>query len=335
MIGAKVDGYRRYRRGMREADHGHHHHDVRVDADRRWLTTALLLIVGFMVVEVAVGIVAHSLALLSDAAHMLTDAASIALALAALRLAARPARGSYTYGLKRAEILSAQANGLTLILLAGWLGFEAYRRLVDPAPVDGLLVLLTGVAGIAINVAAAWALSRANRASLNIQGAFQHIVNDLYAFIATVVAGAIVLVTGFARADTLASLVVIVLMVRAGVRLLRDSGRVLLEAAPAGLDPDVVADRLLAVPDVVEVHDLHLWLITSGQPTLSAHVLVTNEADCHEARSALQRCLAEEYHITHTTLEVDHVASHDSLAVGTRHCADPHGAVHRGDAHDH
>ncbi|MFE3284095.1 cation diffusion facilitator family transporter, partial [Streptomyces sp. NPDC059233] len=148
-------------------DHGHgpggHSHGVSADADRRWLGIALGLITTFMAAEVVIGIMAHSLALISDAAHMLTDAVSIVLALIAMRLAARPARGGFTYGLKRAEILSAQANGLTLLLLGAWLAYEAVRRLLDPPPVEGGLVLVTALAGIVVNVVAAWCISRANR----------------------------------------------------------------------------------------------------------------------------------------------------------------------------
>jgi cobalt-zinc-cadmium efflux system protein len=316
---------------------GHSHsHGVDPEADRRWLTLALTLILGLMAAEIVVGLLADSLALLSDAAHMLTDAASIILALIALRLAARPARGTYTYGLKRAEILSAQANGLSLLLLGGWLAYEAIRRLLQPPDVEGAAVLITAIVGIGVNIAAAWALSRANRSSLNVQGAFQHILSDLYAFIATAIAGAVMLLTGFSRADAIASLVVVALMAKAGVGLLRDSGRILLEAAPAGLDPDAIADRLLGQDGVVEVHDLHIWTITSHQPALSAHVLMRPDADCHAARVRMEDVLSNQYGLTHTTLQVDHVGE-DLLQVGRYpdHCADAHGPVHRGDDHRH
>jgi cobalt-zinc-cadmium efflux system protein len=317
-------------------DHGHgHDHGVTATADKRWLSIALALIVGFMVVEVVVGLIAGSLALLSDAAHMLTDAASIVLALIAIRLAARPAKGSFTYGLKRTEILSAQANGITLILLSAWFAYEAIRRLIHPPSVAGGLVLITGIAGILVNLAATWSISRANRTSLNVEGAFQHILNDLFAFVATTVAGVVILVTGLVQADTFASLIVVALMLKAGLGLLRDSGRILLEAAPSGIHPDAVADRLLETGDVVEVHDMHLWLITSGQPTMSAHVLVPDDVDCHAVRHRLQALLSSEYGITHTTLEVDHASDHDSAAVGDRHCVDPHGVVHVRDPHLH
>ena len=316
-----------------------HHHGVSADADRRWLAGALALIVGFMAAEVLVGLVAHSLALLSDAAHMLTDAGAILLALVAMRLAARPARGGYTFGLKRAEILSAQANGTTLLVLAGWLTWEAVRRLVSPPVVAGGLVLVTALVGVAVNLVATWLLSRANRTSLNVQGAYAHILTDLFGFIATAVAGAVVLATGFARADAIATLVVVVLMVRAGLGLVRASGRIFLEAAPAGVDPDAIGDRLAGRPAVVEVHDLHIWLITSAQPALSAHVLVEPGGDCHAVRRDLEEVLREGYAITHTTLQVDHVPEQiltvGRPGTGPEHCADAHGPVHGRDAHPH
>ncbi|MDT3399574.1 cation diffusion facilitator family transporter [Streptomyces sp. B1866] len=306
------------------AGHGGHTHGVSEHADRRWLTTALALITGFMAVEVVVGVLSGSVALLSDAAHMLSDAASIVLALVAIRLSARPARGGYTYGLKRSEILSAQANGLSLLLLGAWLGYESVRRLVDPPAVSGLPVLVTALAGVAVNVAATWCMSRADRTSLNVEGAFQHVLNDLYAFAATAVAGVVILVTGFARADAVASLVVVALMLRAGVGLLRASGRILLEAAPSGVEPDEVGGRLAAHPEVAEVHDLHVWQITSGEVSLSAHVLVTEGGDCHAVREDLERLLGEAYGITHTTLQVDHLQ-----APRVEHCLTAHGPVHR------
>ncbi|MET9963573.1 cation diffusion facilitator family transporter [Streptomyces sp. NPDC006326] len=327
-------------------DHGHSHgghsHGVAADADRRWLAIALGLIGAFMAVEVTIGILAHSLALISDAAHMLTDAVSIVLALIAMRLAARPARGGFTYGLKRAEILSAQANGLTLLLLAVWLAYEAVRRLVEPPPVAGGAVLVTALAGIVVNVAAAWCISRANRSSLAVEGAYQHILNDLFAFVGTAVAGLIVLTTGFVQADAIATLVVVVLMVKAGYGLVRESGRIFLEASPAHLDPDAVGDRLVGHPPVTEVHDLHIWTITSGQAALSAHVLVEPAGDCHAVRRDLERLLSKEYGITHTTLQVDHeqealltVGRPGEEAADDPHCADAHGPVHRQGPHAH
>ncbi|QUW85700.1 cation transporter (plasmid) [Streptomyces mirabilis] len=321
--------------------HGGHAHGVAADADRRWLTLALVMIAVFMCAEVVVGVVANSLALISDAAHMLTDVASIVLALVAMRLAARPAKGSYTYGLKRVEILSAQANGLTLLLLSVWLAYEAIHRLISPPQVTGGLVLATALVGVAVNLVATWAISKANRTSLNVQGAYQHILTDLFGFVATAIAGAVVLFTGFARADAIASLLVVALMLKAGYGLVRDSGRIFLEAAPTGTDPDALGDLLAAQNGVVELHDLHIWTITSGQSALSAHVLVEPGEDCHAVRRDLEQLLATGPGITHTTLQVDHAPeqlltlhSAEPDADGA-HCDDAHGPGHRPGPHEH
>jgi cobalt-zinc-cadmium efflux system protein len=286
--------------------HHHHDHAISADADRRRLALALALIVGFMCVEVVVGIAADSLALLSDAAHMLSDAAALALALVAIRLARRPASGAMTYGLGRAEILAAAVNGSTLLVLGLFIVYEGIRRLADPPDVEGIAVLVVAIAGIGVNLAATWILARANRRSLNVEGAYQHILTDLIAFIATAIAGAVILATGFARADGIAALLVAAIMLRAAYGLLRESGRVFLEASPRGVDPGEVGRRMAAHPEVAEVHDLHVWEVTSGFPTLSAHVLVHRDADCHDARRALERMLHDEFGIDHTTLQVDH-----------------------------
>ncbi|QXJ20453.1 cation transporter [Actinomadura graeca] len=316
--------------------HGHGHgHGVSADADRRYLGGALALIIVYMTGEVVIGLLARSLALISDAAHMMTDAFAIALALVAMRIAARPPKGGYTYGLRRTEILSAQLNGLTLILLAVFFVYEGAQRLIDPPDVEGHLVFWTSLAGIVVNVAASWLISRANRSSLNVEGAFQHILNDLYAFIATAVAGLVVWTTGFARADALASLLVAALMLKAGYGLLRDAGRVLMEAAPAGIDPSELGGRLARRPCVEEVHDLHVWEVSSGYPALSAHVLVDAKGDCHAVRRDLQRLLRSAYGITHTTLEVDHVDETAQPEGGHGHCENPHGPRHVSGAAPH
>jgi cobalt-zinc-cadmium efflux system protein len=283
-------------------DHAHHTRG----ADRARLRLALGLILALMAGEVVAGIAAGSLALLSDAAHMLTDAAALGLALFAGHLADRPPRGGYTYGLRRAEILSAQANGATLLALAAVIAFEAARRLVDPPSVEGELVIAVALAGVAVNLAATWVLTGANRSSLNVEGAFQHILTDLFAFVATAVAGVAIVATGFAEADGIAALIVAALMVRAGWGLLRDSGRILLEGSPPGIDPHEVAEALASQPNVVEVHDLHVWEVTSGFPALTAHVLLDPDCDCHQRRRDLEALLRERFAIEHTTIQVDH-----------------------------
>jgi cobalt-zinc-cadmium efflux system protein len=292
--------------GDRGRGHTHGAPGPSAGTDRRWLVGALVLISAFMAGEVVVGVWVNSLALLSDAAHMLTDAAALALAVVALQLAKRPARGGYTYGLRRAEILSAQANGISLLLLGAWLAYEAITRLLDPQPVRGLPMVFTALAGILVNLAATFLVGRADRRSLNIKGAYQHILTDLAAFVATGIAGVIILAAGIQQADPIASLIVVALMVRAGVGLVRDSGRILLEAAPAGIAPDRVSRDLAAFDGVVGVHDLHVWEITSGSPALSAHVIVKPALDCHRLRLGLEDLLRERYQLTHTTLQVDH-----------------------------
>ena len=285
---------------------GVHSHGVSADANQRQLAIALGLIVGFMAVEVVVGLVAHSLALLSDAGHMLTDAAAIGLSLWTARLALRPAKGAHTYGYKRAKILSAQANGVTLLVLAGLIVVEAIRRLFAPPTVDAKLILAIALAGIVVNLAATWVLAKANRQSLNVEGSFQHILTDLYAFIGTAVAAAVILVWGFERADPIASLLVAGLMLRAAYGLLRDSGRIFLEMAPKGIDPEAVNQSLVGYPGVLSVRDLHVWEITSGMPSLSAQVFVGRGIDCHATCQALKRQLDDRFGIDHSTLEVEH-----------------------------
>jgi cobalt-zinc-cadmium efflux system protein len=286
--------------------HARHSHGASADADRGKLQIALALILGFMVAEVVTGIVANSLALLSDAAHMLTDAAAIGLSLLALRLSQRPAGGRMTFGFKRVEILSAQANGVTLLVLAGIIAIEAVRRLFDPPAVDGALILVVALAGIVVNLAATAVLARANRASLNVEGSFQHLLTDLFAFIGTAIAAAVILLTGFDRADAIASLLVAALMLRSAIGLLRESGRIFLEASPKGTDPERIGRRMAELPGVVEVHDLHVWEVTSEFPALSAHVTVEQDADCHRARLELAELIEREFGIHHTTLQVEH-----------------------------
>jgi cobalt-zinc-cadmium efflux system protein len=286
--------------------HAHGHSHAPADASAHRLRIALALLLGLMVVEVVFGVLAHSLALLSDAAHMLTDAGALALALVALRLAARPAKGALTYGLKRTEILSAQFNGATLLVLGLLIVYEGVRRLIEPPEVEGGIVLVVALVGVAVNVGATVVLHGADRTSLNVEGAFQHVLTDLVAFIATAIAGAVVLLTGFDRADGIASLFVAAVMLRAAWSLLRDSGRIFLEAAPRNIDVGAVGDAMVAVGGVTEVHDLHVWEVTSGFPALSAHVLVGTEDDCHLARKVLEAVLHDRFGIEHTTLQVDH-----------------------------
>jgi cobalt-zinc-cadmium efflux system protein len=287
--------------------HAGHAHASRTE-DRRALTAALCLILAFMAAEVAAAVIASSLALLSDAAHMLTDAAALALAVLAARLAARPAAGAMTYGMGRAEILSAQANGVTLLVLGLLIVFESIRRLVTPPEVNGSVVLVVAIVGIAVNLVATRILAggHGGERSLNVEGSYRHILTDLYGFVATAIAAIIIIATGYDRADAIASLTIAGVMIYASYGLLVASARVFMEAAPAGLDPQAIGRELASQPGVVQVHDLHVWEVTSGFPALSAHIVARAGDDCHELRRRLAELVRERFRIEHTTLQVDH-----------------------------
>jgi cobalt-zinc-cadmium efflux system protein len=287
--------------------HGHDHsHALSADADRRYLTVALVLILGFMAFEVVIGIVAHSLALISAAGHMLTDAGALILSLLVIRLVQRPSGEGLTYGLRRAEVLSGQANGAVLLVLGVLVSYEAISRLIHPPQVSGMLVTVVAGIGIVVNIIAAWVLAKANRESLNVEGSFQHILTDLYAFIGTFIAGVVIIMTGFDRADAIASIAVAALMIRSGYVLQRKSIRVLLESAPEATTVSDVGWAMARTPQVSEVHDLHLWELTPGTPILTAHVLVAKGADCHASRRALEQLLREEYRLARPPRQVDH-----------------------------
>jgi cobalt-zinc-cadmium efflux system protein len=291
--------------------HGHDH-DVH-GASRRALAIALALTATFAVVEVVGGVLTGSLALLADAVHMVSDNVSIALALVAVWLAAKPSTPDRTFGFKRAEVLAALANGVTLVALSVWIFYEAVQRLRDPPEVLGGWMLVVALVGLAVNVAAGWILYRSRGASLNVDAALRHVLADLLGSIGVVTAAVLIVLGGWAEADPVASIAVGILVLASAWTILRDSTTILLESAPRGLDTRAVGARLAASPGVVEVHDLHVWTITSGFPALSAHVLVGRGEDCHGRRRELERLLAQEFGIEHTTLQVDHVGEEGEL----------------------
>ena len=305
--------------------HGHDHARS-ASADRRWLGAALLVIVAFMVGEVIAGLLAHSLALITDAAHMLSDAAALAVAIVAVRIAQRPARGSFTYGFARVDALSGQLSGITLLLLAIWFGVEAVLRLIHPGAVAGGVVTVVALIGIVVNLIATGLAGRADRSGLNVRGVLAHLITDIWAFVATVIAGLVVLTTGWDRADPIASVVVALVMAWTGGRLVHAAGRVFLEAAPHSIDPARVGETLVGIDGVSSVHDLHVWEIGPATVALSAHVLVRPSHDCHEVSARLRDALAQDYGITHVTLQTDHI---DLAASGHGDgCVDTHGVVH-------
>ncbi|MDA8067848.1 MAG: cation diffusion facilitator family transporter, partial [Actinomycetota bacterium] len=294
--------------------------------DARRLKIALTLILGFMAVEIVVALLASSLALLSDAAHMLTDAAALAMALLASRLAARPARGAMTFGLGRAEILSANANGITLLALALPIVYGAIRHLITPVKVQGAPVLVVALAGILVNLVIVRVLGAHahghgttgehhhdhdhdhdhDRMSLNVEGSYQHILTDLFGFVATAIAAAVILLTGFHRADAIASLLIAMVMLRSSYGLITASVRVMMEAAPAGIDPEEIGRVLASQPGVAQVHDLHVWEVTSGFSAVSAHVIVEPGHDCHQVRRCLSELLRDRFDLPHSTLQLEH-----------------------------
>lgn len=293
----------------RKHSHEAHDHSISADADRTTLWVALIVLSVFMVAEVIVSLLTGSLALLSDAGHMLSDVGAIGLALWTIRLAARPAQGAWTWGLKRVETISAAVNGITLLIVAGVIAVEAVRRLFEPPEVDGGPVLIVALVGVVVNIVVAWLVARANRSSLNIEGAYQHILTDLYGFLGTIVAALIIMVTGWTFADVIASLLVCALMVHAAWNLLRAVGRILLEAAPEGIDLEEVITHFLELPHVRRVHDLHVWSVASDLPALSAHIVVDDECftDGHipELLGQVQHCVAGHFDVEHSTFQFE------------------------------
>jgi cobalt-zinc-cadmium efflux system protein len=303
----------------------HEHRHASATADRRWLMAALGVITAFMIGEVIAGFAAHSLALLTDAAHMLTDAVALLVAVVSAVIARRPARGAYTYGFARVDALSGQANGITLLVLAVLFEVQAVRHLVHPGQVHGGVVTAVAAIGGVVNVVAVFLARRADRESLSVRGAVTHLVTDAWAFAATLAAGLVVLATGWDRADSVASMLIGLLMLWTGSALVRAAGRVFLEAAPSGVDPHALGDELAAVDGVAEIHDLHVWQLGPGESALSAHVLVQPPFDCHEVSSRLRDVLADEYGIGHVTLQADHA---DAPRHAVENCEDAHGEVH-------
>jgi cobalt-zinc-cadmium efflux system protein len=296
---------------------GHAHgFEERARTDRRALGLALVLVAGFTVVEVFAGVLAGSLALLADAAHMLSDTGSLGLAFFASWLASRPATPQRSFGFRRAEILAALANGVALVAVSIWIFVAAVGRLGDPPDVPGGWILVVGLAGLAVNVAAAWVLARAGTKSLNVRAALGHVLADLLGSAGVIGAGLVVLFTGWEYADPIAAIAIGLLVLVSSWRILRESVAVLLEETPPGIDAEEVGRALASAEGVVQVHDLHIWTITSGFPALSAHVLVTPGGDCHGVRRELERLLHDRFALDHTTLQVEHADAETLIDIG-------------------
>jgi cobalt-zinc-cadmium efflux system protein len=292
--------------------HEDHNHEHGRGADRRALAITFVLTAAFMVAEIVGGLLTGSLALLADAGHMLSDALSLGVALFAVWLAGRPSTPNRSFGYKRAEILAALFNGATLVAISVWIFIEAYNRFREPQEILGGWMLAVAALGLVVNVTGALILSRSGGESLNLQGALRHVVADILGSVGAIAAALVILATGWYYADPIISALIGLLVLGSSWKLLRDSTNVLLEGTPRGIDADDVGRSMATSRGVKEVHDLHIWTITSGFPALAAHVLVGRDEDCHARRRDLEELLAREYGIEHTTLQVDHAGDHQA-----------------------
>jgi cobalt-zinc-cadmium efflux system protein len=290
--------------------HGGGGHSHGQGANKKALAIVLALTTTYMFAEVIGGLLTGSLALLADAAHMLSDNIALGLALFAFWLAAKPPTPNRSFGYKRAEILAALFNGVTIVAISIWIFYEAYQRFQDPPEILGSWMMVVAVIGLVVNLAGTFILTRSAGENLNMQGALRHVLADLLGSIGVIAAALVILLTGYRIADPIISVFIGVLVLFSSWKLLRDSVSILLESSPPGIDAEQVGKKMADVGGVEEVHDLHIWMVTSGFPALAAHVLVGKNDDCHQKRRDLEEMLAREFEIEHTTLQVDHVGDH-------------------------
>jgi len=283
---------------------GHRHVPaVKGAGARRALVVAFALTAGFAIVEAVGGFLAGSLALLSDAGHMVTDAAALALALFANAVGRRPPSRRASYGYARAEVLAAFVNAIAMLAVVVFIAVEAVRRLLDPAPVAGGIVTLIGGTGLVVNIVAAWVLSRASGGSLNARGALLHVMGDLLGSVAALLAGVVIMTTGWTPIDPILSIAVALLIVRSTWQLLRQTTGVLMEGVPGHLDFDAIGRSLAALPGVSDVHDLHIWNMGSEEVALSAHLSIARGDDWLPLLAQARRMLARDHGIRHATLQ--------------------------------
>ena len=294
--------------------HGHRHHHHEGDSLRS-LTLALVLNAAYTLVEVVAALFAGSLTLLADAGHNLSDVVALGVAAGAVLLARRPATPNRSFGLLRAEIIAALVNAVSLIVIAIIVFVGAVRRFADPPDVPGGWLIAVAALGLAVNAVGAAAVFRRDRRDLNLRAAYVHLVGDALGSIAVIVTGLVIVLTGWPYADPIAGVLIGVYLVVSSWGVLRDSTLVLMEATPRGLDAEKIAAAILEQDCVVQVHDLHVWEITSDFPSLSAHVLVREGDDCHATRRSIERMLTDRFGITHTTLQVDHEHAEHLLTI--------------------
>jgi cobalt-zinc-cadmium efflux system protein len=295
------------------------------EAHRRALRLALAITATYTAVEIAGGLLTGSLALLADAAHMLSDNLSLALALFAISLAGRPPTPQRSFGYQRAEILAALANGVALLAVSAWILYEAIGRLSDPGEVLGGAMLAVALVGLVVNVVAYRILAAGGGENLNVAGAMRHVLADLAGSAGVIAAAIVILATGWQEADPLIGGLIALLVAASAIPIVRGALRVLLEQAPEGVDANEIGRAMAAAPGIDEVHDLHIWEITSGFVALAAHVMVGPGEDCHARRRELEGLLGERFGIEHTTLQVDHADGSDLLQIEGVEPASPRG----------
>jgi cobalt-zinc-cadmium efflux system protein len=299
-----------HRTGSLSLDRGTDHlgHHLGHSGQHKHLTGALALTLSFALVELLAGIWSGSLALISDSGHMLTDSSALGLAAFAAWLASKPPSGRHTYGLVRAEVLAALVNALLMLVLIGFIAYEAWQRLAQPQSVDGGVVTAVAGIGLLVNLGVAWTLSRGER-TLNTRAALMHVIGDILGSVAALVAGLVITFTGWMPIDPLLSLLVGGLILVSALRLLIEAMHVLLEAVPEHIDVEAVSADLGRIDAVVSVHDLHIWTLSSGKIAMSAHLDITRMAAWPATLKAARQLLNERYHIGHVTLQPEEAPS--------------------------
>lgn len=285
--------------------HSHHHHGAAGGGNIRRLSLTLGLAAVYTVAEVIGGLVTGSLALLADAGHMLSDVGALALSLFALWIARRPATSRRTWGYYRTEILAALANGATLIAISVYVFFEAWERFRNPPEVDAPVMMAIAVGGLLVNLAGLWILAGGRDESLNVRGAWLHVLTDALGSVQAIVAGALIWAFGWAWADPLASVLIGLLVIYSAWALLRDAVAILMESAPAHIDVDEVRDTIISLPGVLAVHDLHVWTITSGMESLSAHLVVKDGTEGRTLLSHVRSTVHDRFGIDHITVQLE------------------------------
>ncbi|MFP5112660.1 cation diffusion facilitator family transporter [Bacillaceae bacterium C204] len=300
--------------------HGHSHdhsHGHSHTSNKKALLSSFILIATFMVVEVIGGLLTNSLALLSDAGHMLSDAAALGLSFFAIKLGEKQGSQEKTYGYKRFEIIAAALNGLTLMVISIYIFFEAFQRFFNPPEVHSTGMLMISIIGLLVNIIAAWILMKGDKdENLNVRSAFLHVLGDMLGSVGAIVAALLIMFFGWGIADPIASIIVAVLILISGFRVIKDSFNILMEGVPSQIDINHVKEELCKIPLVKEVHDLHIWTITSGYPVLSCHITISNNGVHDDVLSQSQRILHDDFHIEHSTIQIEKEANG---------CPSPHG----------